>query len=483
MAMPLDPAACERARRARDARFDGRFFVAVASTGIYCRPVCPVQPASADHVRFYATAAAAEAAGFRPCLRCRPEAAPGSAAWTGTGATVTRALRLIAKGALDEGSVLHLAERLGVSDRYLRKLFAAQVGASPAAVARTRRMHLAKQLVDETDLPMATIAEAAGYGSLRRFNAAFREAYGRSPGSLRRRPIAQNGLCRLRLPYRDPWHWRQFRDHFGLRALPGVERVMADQYVRSFRLGPTAGWLSVRPVPEDRELELTLSLTATSALAPVVARVRRMFDLDADPISIGGHLAADPALGPLVTRWPGLRLPSAFDPFEQAVRTILGQQVTVKAAVTVAGRLVVRLGEPLAGGPEGGPDRLFPTPQAIAEGDLGGLGLPGKRVQTLRRLARAIATGEIVLSGEQGANSIVSKLLTLPGIGPWTAQYIALRALGEPDAFPATDLGILKAKAWGSNPLSPREVIERANAWRPWRAYAAVYLWQSYGET
>jgi AraC family transcriptional regulator of adaptative response / DNA-3-methyladenine glycosylase II len=482
IASDLDVAACERARQARDARFDGRFFVAVASTRIYCRPTCPVQPPKAQSVRFYPTAAAAQAAGFRPCLRCRPEAAPGTPAWAGTGVTVARALRLIAEGALDQGSVAALADRLGIGERHLRKLFAARVGASPLAVAKTRRLHLAKQLLDETALPMTAVAEASGYGSLRRFNATFQEIYGRAPGSLRRAAAPENGACRLRLSYRPPWEWEQFRAHFALRALSGVEEVHPDRYVRTFRLGSTTGWLSVRPVPEARVLELTFSPGGIAELPALVARVRRMFDLDADPAPIAAHLAADPVLAPLVARWPGLRLPTAFDPFEQAVRAIVGQQVAVKAAVTVTGRLVARLGEALGNAPEGGPDRLFPTPEAIAGGDLDGLGMPGRRVETVRGFARAVASGELALSADRGVEEFMARLRALPGVGPWTAEYLALRALGEPDAFPASDLGLLKAKVWGRDPPTPRALAERAEAWRPWRAYAAVYLWRSYGE-
>lgn len=478
----LDPALCERARQTRDARFDGRFYIAVTSTGIYCRPICPVQPPKAENVRFYATAAAAEVAGFRPCLRCRPETAPGTPAWAGTGASVARALRLIDAGALDQGSVEHLAERLGVGERYLRKLFEAQVGASPLAVAKTRRLHLAKQLLSDTELPMPRVAEAAGFASLRRFNAAFQETYGRTPGSLRRKAGGEPGVCRLRLAYRAPWDFEQFRKHYALRALAGVEQVNGQAYVRSFRLGATTGWFALRPVPDAPVIELTVAAGATGVLTALVARVRRMFDLDADPSVIATHLASDPALGPLIARWPGLRLPAAFDPFEQAVRAIIGQQVTVKAAVTVTGRLVARCGEALPQAPAGGPERLFPTPAAIAAGELDGLGMPGKRIETLRRFARAVAEGELALCADRGVDRLIAELRALPGFGPWTAEYIALRAFGEPDAFPASDLGLLKAKIWGEAGITARALTERAEAWRPWRAYAAVYLWQSYSE-
>lgn len=478
----LDPALCERARQTRDARFDGRFFIGVTSTRIYCRPICPVQPPKPENVRFYPSAAAAEVAGFRPCLRCRPETAPGTPAWVGTGATVARALRLIDAGALDRGSVGELAERLGVGERYLRKLFEAQVGASPLAVAKTRRLHLAKQLLSDTDLPMPRVAEAAGFSSLRRFNAAFQETYQRTPGSLRRKALGGAGACSLRLAYREPWDFEQFRKHFALRALAGLEQVDDRGYARSFRIGTVTGWFRLRPIPEARVIELSVSGCATPVLSTLVARVRRMFDLDADPTLITDHLAADPVLAPLVARWPGLRLPTAFDPFEQAVRAIVGQQVTVKAAVTVTGRLVSRLGEALPDAPPGGPDRLFPTPAAIAGATLDGLGMPGKRLETLQGFARAVAEGRLALHADQGVDKLIAALRALPGFGPWTAEYIALRAFGEPDAFPASDLGLLKAKVWGEGGISARALSERAEAWRPWRAYAAVYLWQSYSE-
>ncbi|MBI2380689.1 MAG: helix-turn-helix domain-containing protein [Gammaproteobacteria bacterium] len=485
LAFHLDPEVCERARQTRDARFDGRFFIAVTSTKIYCRPVCPVQPPLAKNVRFYATAAAAEAAGFRPCLRCRPETAPGTPAWAGTGATVARALRLIDEGALDEGSLEVLATRLGVGERYLRKLFEAQVGASPSAVAKTRRLHLAKRLLDETALSMPAIAEAAGFGSLRRFNAAFQESYGRTPGSLRRKALSSEivpdaGVCRLRLPYREPWRWEQFHGHFALRALPGVEVLEPRRYARSFRLAGHCGWYAVRPLDGEPVLELTVSASALPVLAQVVARVRRQFDLDAEPGVIAGQLAADPALAPLLAATPGLRLPCAFDAFEQAVRAIVGQQVTVKAAVTVVGRLVDRYGEVLEAAPEGAPTRLFPRPEALAQAELAGIGMPGKRAEALRGFAARVADASLVLAADQGVERLVAELRALPGLGPWTAEYIALRAFGEPDAFPASDLGLLKSRAWGENPPTAGQLQARAEAWRPWRAYAAVYLWNSY---
>ncbi|MFC5697558.1 DNA-3-methyladenine glycosylase family protein [Pseudomonas sp. GCM10022186] len=284
----------------------------------------------------------------------------------------------------------------------------------------------------------------------------------------------------MRLDYFEPWSWKQFQQHFALRRLPGVEQLTADSYCRSFRLGARSGWLRLRPGAGALELELSPSARGLeSQLAP---RIRQMFDLDTDPTAIASHLARDPLLRGLLARYPGLRLPVAFDPFEQGVRTIIGQQVTVKAAVTIAGRLVERLGEPLEDAETGGPQRLFPTPQAIAEAPLPGIGMPGKRVDTLRRFARAVADGSLELNLTGGVEALVERLCALPGIGRWTAEYIALRAFGQPDAFPTADLGLLKSPLWGPEGISARELASRAEQWRPWRAYAAVYLWQSYAE-
>ncbi|WP_337058435.1 DNA-3-methyladenine glycosylase family protein [Pseudomonas sp. USHLN015] len=282
----------------------------------------------------------------------------------------------------------------------------------------------------------------------------------------------------LHLPYIEPWSWEQFLRHFALRRLPGVERIDAASYCRSFRLGELHGWFRVRPGAGHLALELSPSCLGREA--ELVARVRQMFDLDSDPLAIARHLCGDPQLQPLLERYPGLRLPVAFDPFEQGVRTIIGQQVTVKAAVTIAGRLVERLGEPLADSPDDGPLRLFPTARAIADDALPGIGMPGKRVETLRRFADAVASGALELSVAEGVEALIARLCALPGIGPWTAEYIALRAFGQPDAFPTADLGLLKSPFWGDAGISAKALASRAEHWRPWRAYAAVYLWHSY---
>lgn len=285
----------------------------------------------------------------------------------------------------------------------------------------------------------------------------------------------------IRLPYRAPWDWQQFHGHFALRSLAGVECLSHQRYARSVRIGGEAGWFSVRPLADRAELELEIHLAPQHAEA-LAARVRKMFDLDSDPGHIAEHLGSDPLLGPLILQAPGLRLPTAFDPFEQAVRAIVGQQVTVKAAVTIVGRLVQRLGETLDGDMEGQPTRLFPTPEALADADLAGIGMPGKRVETLQRFAAACASGALALHVDNGAEDLVKRLCALPGIGPWTAEYVALRAFGDPDAFPTADLGLLKSPVWGAEGITARDLQRRAEAWRPWRAYAAVYLWHAYSQ-
>jgi len=481
--MSLDPKICERARLARDARFDGRFFIGVVTTGIYCRPVCTVRPPKARNVRFYPTAAAAAEAGFRPCLRCRPEAAPGSPAWFGTAATVSRGLRLIGEGALDgDGTVEDLAERLGVGSRHLSRLFRKHLGAPPRAVAGTRRLLFAKKLINETDLPMAQIALSSGFRSIRRFNAAFLGSYGCAPGQLRRsatrRKTGGDGSdFVLRLPYRPPFDWTSIADYFALRATPGVESVDRDAYRRTILLDGRAGQIEVRPAPDDTALELRVVFPDPRDLFQIVERVRRMFDLAADPTDIAGHLGRDPALSTVLAAHPGLRLPGAWDGFELAVRAILGQQVTVKGASTLSGRLASAFGERMAAAD--GPTILFPTPAALAEAEVGRIGLPKARARTIRALAEAVASGAVTFDAALDPDALERRLTALPGIGSWTAQYVAMRALNEPDAFPATDLGLIRSATALGMAATAKELALRAEAWRPWRAYAAQYLWRA----
>lgn len=478
--MELDPRACYRALRSRDARFDGRFFTGVTSTGIYCRPVCPARTPARRNVSFYATAAAAQEAGFRPCLRCRPEAAPGTPAWRGTRTTVSRALRLLAESPGDRPpSVEDLAARLGVGDRHLRRLFAQHVGASPVSVAQTHRLLFAKRLIDETRLPMAHVAVAAGYASVRRFNAAVRNAYGKPPTALRRlRAAPANGAgIVLDLAYRPPYAWDAMLAFLARRAVPGVEAVEGGEYRRSIRLDGSAGVVAVSCVPEAHALRARFHIQDTSKLLQAVSRLRDVFDLHADAAQIDAHLAGDPSLAPLVAARPGLRVPGAWDPFELAVRAVLGQQVSVAAARTLAGRLVDAFGEALpAPYADAALRRLFPAPERLAGANLTRLGLTRARAATLRSLARAVAEGRVCFDAGSDPGTLLEQLQRLPGIGPWTAQYIGMRALEDPDAFPAGDLGLRAALADGS-PWSESRLAARAERWRPWRAYAALHLW------
>ena len=481
MTITLDPARCYAAVRSRDRRFDGRFFAGVVTTGVYCRPVCPVRPAKPENVRWFACAAAAEAAGFRPCRRCRPEASPGTPAWSGTSAVVARALRLIAAGALDEGGVDGLADRLGLGARQLRRLFATHLGASPAEVARARRAHFARTLLDETDLPMAEVAFSAGFGSIRDFNHALRATFGRTPTALRRArgrrgPVATHGGVTVRLAFRPPLDWSGLLGFLAPRATPGVEAVTDGVYRRTIAIGDGAGTIEVRAAAGEPHLLMRVRLARPERLLQVVARARRLFDLDADPVPIADHLAASPELTPLVARRPGLRVPGAWDAFELAVRAVLGQQVTVRGATTLAGRLVRAFGTPLDRA-EDGLTHLFPRPEALAHAELASIGVPRARAATIRALAGAVASGEVVLDASRGLEDAVARLAAVPGIGAWTAHYVAMRALGEPDAFPAADLGLRRALGNGAGRLAPARVAERAEAWRPWRAYAVMHLW------
>ena len=475
----LDIRALDRARISRDPRFDGKFFIAVTTTGIYCRPICPVRSPKKINIRYYPTAAAAAAAGYRPCLRCRPEAAPGTPAWLGTCAVVQRALRLIEEGVLDDGSVAALADRLGLGPRHLCRLFVHHVGASPIVVAQTRRLHFAKRLLDQTELPITEIALAAGFGSVRRFNSAFLQTYARSPRDLRRRrqdgPHEQNEVV-LRLSFRPPYDWIQVRDFLAARALPGVERVDERGYARTVVVGDSLGTICVRPVDGDNALELHVRGTASTALFQLSSAARRVFDLAADPARIAHTFQSDPVLSPLVKRRPGLRIPGAWDPFECAVRAILGQQVSVSAGRTLVSRLVLRFGRPVTLS-EPGLTHLFPTPAALVSADLEGIGLTRARAAALRALAKAVAAGHLTFTG--AADDVCATPCELPGVGQWTAQYIALRALGEPDAFLASDLILRRMASPDGDPLSTRVLSARSEAWRPWRAYAVMHLWRS----
>jgi len=477
----LEREALDRARLSRDPRFDGKFFIAVTSTGIYCRPVCPSSPApKSANVTYFATAAGASEAGFRPCLRCRPEAAPGTPASMGTSAVVRRALRLIDAGALDEATVSSLATRIGVGPRHLDRLFLQYVGASPIAVAQTRRLHFAKHLLDETGLPVTQIALAAGFGSIRRFNAAFQKTYQRSPRELRKRsPNARAAGGRdevvLKLAYRPPYHWTHVRDFLATRAIPGVEHVDASGYARTVGLSSGAAIVRVRPLESEDALELRVRGAPPAALFQLSAAARRTFDLAADPAAISLVFKSDPLLSPLVRAQPGLRIPGAWEPFECAVRAVLGQQVSVAAGRTLAARLVARAGQRIDAGVEG-LSHLFPSPAQLAAATLDGLGITGARIRALQTMARAVLDGQLDFT--LPAPEVARILASLPGFGDWTAQYIALRALGECDAFPSGDLVLRRIAGGEGSPLSARLLEARAEAWRPWRGYAVMHLWQ-----
>jgi AraC family transcriptional regulator of adaptative response / DNA-3-methyladenine glycosylase II len=476
--MQLDPDICYRALLSRDARFDGRFFTAVRSTGVYCRPVCPARTPRRENCVFLPCAAAAQEAGYRPCLRCRPEASPGTPAWQGTSATVSRALRLIGDGALDADGVDALAARLGIGARHLRRLFLEHLGATPVAIAQNRRVLFAKKLIDETGLPMAEIAHAAGFASVRRFNDAVRSAYGRAPRDLRRRaaPDAPAGVTRLHLAYRPPYPWRAVLAFLAARATRGVEQVAGDTYRRSFRQGDAAGWLEVGAVNGRNELRVSIHHASPLVLIRLAQRLRAVFDLEADPEEISRSLGADPVLRRALRAVPGVRLPGAWDGFELAVRAILGQQVSVAAATTLAGRLAAAFGEKLPAElapAEGGPCLLFPAPAVLATADLRSVGLTAARAGAVRALAEAVAAGRLALEPSPDPAATLAQLVAVPGIGGWTAEYVAMRALREPDAFPVTDLGLRRALD-----VTSAELARRAEGWRPWRAYAAMLLWQ-----
>lgn len=480
--MDLDPAASFRAFATRDIRLDGRLFGGVTTTGIYCRPVCPARTPRPQNVRFFGSAAAAQHAGFRPCLRCRPETAPELGAWNGTANTVSRALALIDLRALDASDLRDLARRLGVGERHLRRLFHEHLGASPVAVAQTRRLLMARRLVRETGLSMSEVALASGFGSIRRFNEAFQTACGHPPSRLRRRPAAEAGLAdgvTLRLAYRPPYDWPRVLDFFAQRQVAGVERIDGQAYVRTLAVGGVVGVVRVEPGRGD-SLSASLWFPDLRVLPRVLAQVRRVFDLALDPEPVLAHLGKDPDLAPLLAQRPGLRAPGAWDGFEVAVRAILGQQVSVVAARGLAGRLAEHHGVRLDFEPARrfGLDRLFPGPERLAGLDPESLPMPRARGRALAAIARMTLEDGQLFGPGQDLESAVRRLTALPGVGAWTAQYIAMRALREPDAFPHSDLALLRAAAdpEGRRP-TPEALLARAEAWRPWRAYAAAHLW------
>jgi len=479
---------CYRALQTRDARFDGVIFVGVRSTGVYCRPICPARTPKLEHCTFFGSAASAQEAGFRPCLRCRPEIAPERSAWRGTSNTVSRALALIAEGALDGygNNVEKLAARLGVGERHLRRLFLQHLGASPVSVAQTRRVLFAKQLIHDTTLSMADIAVAAGFGSRRRFNEIFLHLFRRPPSALRKRgaTIRQEKDVVLRLPYRRPYDWANMLAFLRERAVPGVELVQDNAYYRTIEIDRTLGSIAVKNLPGRQSLEVTILFPDIRALPAIVARVRRSFDLGADIERIEQHLSADPALARLVTQRPGLRAPGGWDGFEVAVRAVLGQQISVAAARRLAQRLVELHGCRVSKAFRIHPSlsHAFPNAQRLASAAELGLAIPKARLLTLKAVAEAAAANPNLFHPFGGVDEAVARLKTIRGIGEWTANYIAIRALRESDAFPAADLGLLRgAASMSGSKVDPARLLIRAESWRPWRAYAAQHLWAAAG--
>lgn len=475
--MSLDADTCYHAIRARDARFDGLFFVAVETTGIYCRPICPARTPAQARCVFFGRAAEAERAGFRACFRCRPELAPGSAPVDAVPRLVQSAVARIDAGFLNDGGVDELASALGVTSRHLRRVMEAELGLSPVELAQTRRLALAKQLLQDTALPLSEIAFAAGFTSVRRFNALFQARFGRPPSALRRArgAVAGQDCITLRLDYRAPLAWSTLLEFLAYRAIPGVETVEGGEYHRTVELGDTVGWLAVRRDEQRAALRARVSMSLAPKLMTVVSLLRALFDLDARPDLVTEQLLRDPLFAPLVEARPGLRVPGAFDGFETAVRAVLGQQVSVRAATTLSGRLVARFGVRIA--PDAaGLEWLFPKASALARAsvdEVAAIGLPATRARTIIELARAFAEGRVALSSGSAPESIIASLVTLPGIGEWTAHYIAMRVLRWSDAFPAADLGV--RKALGVTSIKAAEA--RALAWRPFRAYGVMHLW------
>ncbi|MFO0837848.1 MAG: AlkA N-terminal domain-containing protein [Phycisphaerae bacterium] len=476
--LTLDADACYRALTARDRRFDGVFFVGVKTTGVYCRPLCPARTPKPASCRFFSTAALAELAGFRPCLRCRPELAPGLAPVDSRGRLAQWLTRRIEGGALDaEDGLESLARELGISSRQVRRVIHDTLGVPPVALAQTRRLLLAKQLLTQTALPMTRVAFASGFSSLRRFNAAFQERYRLSPTSIRRQAVipAPDDALELTLGYRPPLAWGELLSFMAARQVAGVESISNGVYSRTVRIDGHDGWMRVRGGGDD--VRVTIALALMPVVGTVLARVRALFDLNARPDVVASHLGGDRLLLASVSESPGLRVPGCFDAFEIAWRAVLGQQVSVRAATTLASRFAEAFGDSVER-PFAGLTRLTPTAERVAAAsipDLTRLGIVRARAQTIVSLAQFSAVGKLNGVAAAQPEAWATEFQRLPGIGPWTAGYVAMRVLGWPDAFPRGDLGLLRA----ARVKSSSELDELAEAWRPWRAYAAMHLWRS----
>ena len=466
-----------RAAVSKDARFDGVFFIAVKSTGIYCRPSCPAMTPKREHMRFYKTPAAAQQAGFRACKRCRPDASPGSPEWNIRADMTARAMRLIADGIVDREGIDGLARSLGYEQRQVRRVLTAELGASPLALARAQRAQTARVLVETTKLPMGDIAFAAGFASIRQFNATILEVFDTPPSRLRERaarhaPVTPPGAVCLRLPFRPPIDLPRLFGFLAARAVPGVEEVTASTYRRTISLPNGRGILSLRNVDQARWVECELELDDLRDVTAAVQRCRRLLDLDADPDAVSGFLVSDEVIGPLARACPGRRSPGHVDGDELAMRAVLGQQVSVAAARRLGARLTAEYGKPLAR-PSGTLTHCFPDAATVAAADPAALPMPAARARALVTLAAALASGEVALHPGADRDEAAARLLALPGIGPWTVAYIRMRALSDPDAFPATDVGVLRALA----ALGAGAGVAVAERWRPWRSYAVHHLW------
>ena len=474
--MELDKKVCSRARLARDARFDGKFFIGVLTTRIYCRPICRSRTSKETNVRYFSSAAAAAEAGFRPCLRCRPEQSPWNRAWLGTQNTVTRALRLISETGLEDGGVEALAEHLGVGSRHLRRLFLRHLGATPSAVAQTRRLQFAKKFIDETNLSMGQIALASGFGSVRRFNGTIRKVYGRTPTQIRslarHKSWEPQDQYLFHLDFRPPYDWKRVTEFLAARAIPGVEVLEGGIYRRSIRVNENRGYFEVSFGTGGNGVNVRVQIGDPRSLFFIIERVRAIFDLDADWGTIARTLEADPVLASHVRCDPGLRVPGCWNAFEFTTRAVIEQQIDIRRANALAGGIVRRFGQ--AFGPIGGITHLFPTHEVLANADLESVGLPQVKADTIRALARAVRDGQVSFEKIADSDALLARLYEIPGIGRCAAQWVAMRALREPDAIPSLDPDL--ARALGVANAS--EVEERSDAWRPWRAYAAMYLWR-----
>ncbi|MFK4221786.1 AlkA N-terminal domain-containing protein [Streptomyces sp. NPDC019890] len=483
--MHTDTERCVRAVQSKDARFDGWFFTAVLTTRIYCRPSCPVVPPKVENMTFYPSAAACQQAGFRACKRCRPDTSPGSPEWNARADAVARAMRLIRDGVVDREGVPGFAARLGYSTRQIERQLLAELGAGPLALARAQRAQTARVLIETTGLPLAEVAFAAGFSSIRTFNDTVREVFALAPGELRTRvarsrstPPQTPGVIALRLPYRAPLNPSNLFGHLAATGVPGVEEWRDGAYRRTLSLPYGHGIVALTPRPDH--IACRLSLTDPRDLTIAISRCRWMLDLDADPVAVDDQLRRDELLAPLVDKAPGRRVPRTVDAAEFAVRAVLGQQVSTAAARTHAGRLVTAHGRPVED-PEGGLTHLFPAPAALAVLDPETLALPRSRRTTLTTLVGALADGSLQLGLDSDWDKARAQLTALPGFGPWTVEVIAMRALGDPDAFLPSDLGMRRAAAELGLPSTPAALTERAAAWRPWRAYAVQYLWATDG--